>query len=60
MKPLPCPFCGGEVAPTKVSDDQHYIQCYNDECEVRPAINVPSDSEEKVILRWNKRYDYSN
>lgn len=55
MEPLPCPFCGGEVAWFKVSDTQYYIQCYNNECEVRPAINVPSDSAEEVISRWNQR-----
>ena len=59
-EPLPCPFCGGEVASNQLSDwaggnSRYYIQCYNDDCEVRPAINIPSDSEEKVIHRWNKR-----
>ena len=68
-KPLPCPFCGGKVAPTKLTNismnkDQalvyegsgrYYIQCYNDDCEVNPRIDRPSDTEEEVICKWNKR-----
>lgn len=68
--PLPCPFCGGEVATTELTNelsinkDQapilkgsslYYIQCYNDDCEVNPRIDRPSNSEEEVIRRWNKR-----
>lgn len=56
-EPLPCPFCGGEVAPYQISTGQCYIQCYNDNCEVRPAINAPSESEEEVIRKWNKRQE---
>lgn len=55
-EPLPCPFCGGEVAPFALCDSHHhYIQCYNDDCEVNPGIRKPSDTEEEVIARWNER-----
>lgn len=65
ISPLPCPFCGREVAPYKSEFKHHtiksrtkyYIQCYNDNCEVNPSIDRPSDSEEKVIRQWNKRID---
>lgn len=59
-EPLLCPFCGGEVAPYELKDgwggpSRYYIKCHNDNCEVNPSINRPSNSEEEVIQRWNKR-----
>lgn len=58
---LPCPFCGGEVAPDEISNwdggnSRYYIQCYNDDCEVNPSIDRPSNNEEEIIQRWNKRF----
>ena len=57
---LPCPFCGGKVAPHEITDwaggnSRYYITCYNNDCEVSPDIGRPSDREEEVIRRWNKR-----
>jgi hypothetical protein len=59
-EPLPCPFCGGEIAPYELTDwaggnSRYYIQCYNNNCEVNPSMNRPSDSEENAVRRWNKR-----
>lgn len=54
-EPLPCPFCGREVAPYKISTGQNYIQCYNNDCEINYVICGPYDNEEELIRRWNKR-----
>jgi len=61
VTPLPCPFCGGEVAPYELKDippgksSRYYIRCWNDDCEVNPSIDRPSDSKEEIITKWNKR-----
>lgn len=61
---LPCPFCGGAVAPHELKDvmggsSRYYLTCDNDDCEVNPSINRPSDSQEEIIRRWNKRNENS-
>lgn len=58
--PLPCPFCGGEVAPYQGGNyhpdlKRYYMKCWNNYCEVNPGIDIPSHSEKEVIHRWNKR-----
>lgn len=60
-EPLPCPFCGGEVAPNELEGcfkkdiSRYYIHCWNNDCEVNPRIDRPSNSMEEVIHKWNKR-----
>lgn len=60
-EPLPCPFCGEDVAPNIIQvigcSDRYYIQCYSSECEVNPSISRSSQNEEQVIKKWNKRKD---
>jgi Lar family restriction alleviation protein len=56
---LPCPFCGGDVAPHKREfidgSISYYMYCCNDDCEVNSKIDRPIDSEEEIIRLWNKR-----
>jgi hypothetical protein len=58
-EPLPCPFCGEDVAPNehKFIDGHihYYLTCWNDDCEVNPEIKRPSHSKEEIICKWNKR-----
>lgn len=59
--PLPCPFCGGEVAVGEqkpippCTESRFRIQCFGNECEIWPETRGVHTTEDSVIAAWNKR-----
>lgn len=53
-----CPFCGSEAAMYKYNSDvcgeQFYVECMNEECEVRPS-TLLMDTQTQASYAWNVR-----
>lgn len=51
-----CPFCGGE-AKWGMRDGNHYAQCYNPGCLIKPttALLKYYETKQEAIEAWNKR-----
>lgn len=53
-KPLPCPFCGGEVNVDEIIDGCiTLISCNGEHCEVFPELR--DEYRNEAIRRWNIR-----
>jgi len=50
----PCPFCGGEAIVDYCDDDEWYVSCNGDACDIRPQTEF-CETRMEAIKTWNKR-----
>lgn len=51
-----CPFCGKKPGVFEFSNGWH-VECYNDDCKVKPNLTDMYHLKDKAILAWNTRTD---